>query len=224
MNCHKWISELVECARTESPLSAELRAHLKVCTSCEQRWANQRSLSAQFRTMRDAARAPRQPGARREQIMREFEAAHRSAFHPQIKWVLSAAAVLILAILLGYGWRNGRHSTRMTAANASNIPQASASSSRQTSRVPAPPDGVSETEDMESANVEELADDNGFVAVPYTPPLAAGEFVRVIRTQFHPIALARMGVDVDLNEASEIPADVLVGEDGFPRAVRVLQF
>ncbi len=213
VNCDKWISQLVECARTESPLSAELRDHLRVCARCEQRWANQRSLSAQFRTMRDAARAPRQSGTRREQIMREFEAAHRRAFHPQFKWVLSAAAVLLLAIALVYGWQNGRHST-----------QASASSSRQTSQVPAPPAGVSEMEDIESANVEGLADDNGFVDVPYTPPLAAGEFVRVIRAELRPIALARMGVDVDLNDASEIPADVLVGEDGFPRAVRVLQF
>ena len=212
MNCHEWISELMECARTESPLSAELRDHLRVCPRCERRWADQRSLTAQFRTMRDAARAPRQAGTRRGQIMREFEAAHRSV-RPQLKWVLSAAAVLLLAVALGYGWREARHSA-----------QASVSSSRQTSRVPAPPAGISGREDSESANVEELADDNGFVAVPYTPPLAAGEFVRVIRTQFHPIALARMGVDVDLNDAGEIPADVLVGEDGFPRAVRVLQF
>jgi hypothetical protein len=213
MSCQKWLSELVECARTESPLNPELRDHLKVCARCEQRWISQRNLSAQFRTMRDAARAPRQPGTRRDQIMRDFEAAHRNAFHPRLKWVLSAAAVLLLAIALGYGWRNGKHST-----------QASASSSPPPARISAPPAGVSETEDMEIASLEELADDNGFVPVPYTPPLAAGEFVRVIRTEFHPIALARMGVDVDLNDASEIPADVLVGDDGFPRAVRVLQF
>src|SRR5690349_12063617 len=92
VNCGKWISELVECTRTESPLSPELRDHLKECAGCEQRWAGQRRLSAQFRTMRDAARAPRQPGARREQIMRECEAAHRTAFPPRLKWVLSAAA------------------------------------------------------------------------------------------------------------------------------------
>jgi hypothetical protein len=32
-----------------------------------------------------------------------------------------------------------------------------------------------------------------------------------------------MGVYVDAAETDEIPADVLLGEDGFPRGVRVLE-
>jgi len=66
------------------------------------------------------------------------------------------------------------------------------------------------------------ADDAGFVDVPYAPPLATGELVRVIRTELEPAALARMGIDVDATEGAQIPADILVGEDGFPRGVRVL--
>jgi hypothetical protein len=53
--------------------------------------------------------------------------------------------------------------------------------------------------------------------------LATGEFVRVVRTELRPTALARMGVYVDAAETDEIPADVLLGEDGFPRGVRVLE-
>ena len=61
-----------------------------------------------------------------------------------------------------------------------------------------------------------------FVAVPFAPPLAAGEFVTVVRMELRPAALARMGMDVDVTAANDIPADVLVGQDGSPRAVRVL--
>jgi len=65
-------------------------------------------------------------------------------------------------------------------------------------------------------------DEGDFVDVPYALPLAPGEFVRVVRTRLDPVALAGMGLDVELDDGAEIPADVLVGEDGFPRGVRVL--
>jgi hypothetical protein len=66
------------------------------------------------------------------------------------------------------------------------------------------------------------AGETGFVDVPYAPPLATGELVTVIRTELEPAALSRMGIDVDAAGSVEIPADILVGEDGFPRGVRVL--
>lgn len=68
---------------------------------------------------------------------------------------------------------------------------------------------------------QEIADDNGFVAVPYAPPLAAGEYVRVVRTDLYAAALDRMGISVPFNSA-EFRADVVMGEDGLPRAVRLV--
>jgi hypothetical protein len=78
---------------------------------------------------------------------------------------------------------------------------------------------------QERTEIEGLpsTDSSGFVAVPYAPPLATGEFVRVVRTELLPTALARMGIDVDADDQTEIPADVMVGEDGFPRAVRLVE-
>jgi hypothetical protein len=107
---------------------------------------------------------------------------------------LSAAAVLLLTIAVGYGWRT----TRRPVAIEASVAEAA---------LPA----------------DEQIDDNGFVAVPYAPPLATGEFVRVVRTELQPIALAHMGIYVDAADSSEIPADVMLGEDGFPRAVRVVE-
>jgi hypothetical protein len=79
--------------------------------------------------------------------------------------------------------------------------------------------GVSEV----AGDLESLTADSDFVAIPYAPPLASGEFVSVVRTELQPTALARMGVYVDAGYASSIPADVVVGEDGLPRAVRVVE-
>ena len=60
-----------------------------------------------------------------------------------------------------------------------------------------------------------------FVAVPYSPPLAQGESVEVIRTELSSAALGRMGLPAPALEET-FPADVLVGQDGVPRAVRFL--
>ncbi len=75
--------------------------------------------------------------------------------------------------------------------------------------------------------IETLEPDNGeFVAVPYAPPLAAGELVSVVRTELQAPALARMGFDMDAaglaRYAGAVPADVVMGDDGLPRAVRVI--
>lgn len=75
-------------------------------------------------------------------------------------------------------------------------------------------------------NVAQVADaavdsEEGFIAVPYVPPLATGELVRLVHTQLYPAALASLGVNVDPAWTTELPADLLIGQDGFPRAVRV---
>jgi hypothetical protein len=62
-----------------------------------------------------------------------------------------------------------------------------------------------------------------FIAVPYTPPLAPGEMVRMVHADMYPEALASMGVEVDPSWAGDLPVDVVVGEDGLPRAVRITE-
>ena len=199
VNCREWISGIVECVRSGSQPAAQLASHLKVCPKCAERWEDEQRLSSQLRLARDAAARHRSSQARREEIMRRFAPATRPSLRPSWKWVLGAAAVLLLSIALGYQLRNGRHANGTGLGN-----------------------GVQQTA-VGSAEFEELAGDTGeFVAVAYAPPLAAGEFVSVVRTELPPSAFARMGIYVDATYVNAIPADVLVGEDGFPRAVRVV--
>jgi hypothetical protein len=77
--------------------------------------------------------------------------------------------------------------------------------------------GVSEL----ASGAEPEARDEGFIDIPYAPPLAQGEMVRVVHTALQPAELASLGVNVDPSWATELPADLLVGQDGFPRAVRL---
>jgi len=194
VNCRNWIVELVECARTDFEPGADLRQHLEHCPPCRERWDDERNLSARFQTMRAAAPARRQSPAKRAELMREFQSAHQTLIPASLKWSLSIAAVLLLAIALGWAWRNDRGAT----SNAIEIAENSL------------------------ADLNKGAEDDDFLPVPYAPPLATGEFVRVVRTELRPIALARMGIDVE-SYPDEIAADVVLGEDGLPRAVRLLE-
>jgi hypothetical protein len=212
MNCRNWIIELVECARTGFQPDAKLREHLEHCASCRARWDDEKNLSARFLIMRAAAAGRRQSQAAREDIMREFQSAHQVLIPSWLKWSLGIAAVLVLAIVLGRPWRTNRWSDtanfELTDAQAHSGHVASAG-------------GPPGEESSQFAELNRGSEDDEFLPVPYAPPLATGEFIRVVRTELRPIALARMGIDVD-SYPDEIAADVVLGEDGFPRAVRLL--
>jgi hypothetical protein len=67
----------------------------------------------------------------------------------------------------------------------------------------------------------EEAGEKGFFKVPFAMDPAPGETFNIVRTQLDPAALARMGVSVDPGWTGTLQADVLLGQDGFPQAVRL---
>jgi len=199
--CRQWASEIVEYARQTAEPSEELRDHLSSCPSCAAGWEQQRSLTLALAKAREAAHDRRPAMARREQLMQQFAAAQRPRYSFARTWLATAAA-LVLAVGLGYVLldRDTAPQRRGPSTTASVAPAAK----EQTAVDPA------------------SNDDDGFVPVPDAPPLASGEFVSVVQTELQAPALARMGIYVDASFGPEVPAEVMVGEDGLPRAVRVI--
>jgi len=143
--------------------------------------------------LRAAATAQRLPEEIRSRLLDEFNALHtKRRFQP--RWALVAAAASLIAAALSLSW----HLTPISSGAAV----------------------VAQTE------WEQLAGpaDGEFLAVPYAPPLAPGESVDVVRTQLDTQALERMGVNIALASAAnaQVNADLVLGQDGLPRAVRVL--
>jgi hypothetical protein len=223
MSCSEWILELVECARRRDADGCEpdpaLRRHLAGCTDCRERWNAECELSAHLRVMRIHASAPRPSmQANREALMKEF--ALRTAgmrmnamgSRPAWLWAASAAAALLFAAGVGGVLGRVRH----------NEP-------RRIEVRPVSPAHTPEIRNGRQSFVYEVSADAGslstdeFIAVPYTPPLATGEIVRVVRTDLYPEALARMGIDVNPAWSGNLPADLVMGQDGFPRAVRLAE-
>jgi hypothetical protein len=152
-------------------------------------------LSDHLRTMRIAASGRRSSAASRDALMRQFVEQHRAAANHRRLWLLAAAAAVLLALFLGqHRWER-----------------------RPQTPVDDPQGDVQQAGDFQQGDVQYA----GFIPVPYVPPLATGERLSVVHTGLYPAALASLGVTVDPAWATELPADLLVGEDGFPRAVRV---
>jgi len=204
MTCSEWIAEIVECARQQAEPDRQLRAHLSICVHCSERWDREQQLTSQFRAMRIQAAAIRSGNtSRRDALMQDFARMHRRPAIASMSvkswvWSLGAAAALLFAVFLGHEVGKRTHkavSPAVRIADESVLYEASADASALSS--------------------------DDFIAVPYTPPLAPGEMVRVVHADLYPEALASMGVEVDPSWAGNLPADVVVGEDGLPRAVRI---
>lgn len=205
MNCSNWTKELVESAR-RSGLRAEpgreLRAHLNVCAGCRERWDAEQQLTSHFEVMREQMRPLRSPAAQREVLMRDFSRIHARRTVPSWAWALGAAAALVLAVMIGHM-----------------LGEAAKKPAREVRKTQA---ALYEASDVLSNDASALSSDD-FIAVPYTPPLAPGEMVRVLHEDLYPQALASMGVEVDPAWTDRVPAEVVVGEDGLPRAVRITE-
>ena len=194
MGCRSWIPELVEVARTGARPGEELGGHLAACARCAARWKAERELSSKLRLIREAVPEGRDFAAR-DRLMAQFAFRRRQALaRKRFIWVLAAAAVLLIALFVPKLWR----------------------SEMQRGFAPG---------SVEMAEIEfgETAGNGGFVTIPYAPPLAQGEFIRVVRTELPRAALVRMGFAVEAAYEGGVIADVVEGQDGLPRAVRLPQ-
>ncbi len=209
MTCAERIAELVECARYGMKPGSGLRAHLYQCPRCAERWDAERQLTDRFRSIRLTAENWPVPDEQRQVLLSRFALAYpakqpRRAAGGSWIWAFGAAAALLLAVFVGHlaGTRN----------RPANSPAVRAHQVRS-----------NETVLYEASTDASALSSDDFIAVPYAPPLAQGEIVRVLHTDLYPQALASLGISVDPLSAGDTPADVLVGEDGIPRAVRITE-
>jgi anti-sigma factor RsiW len=216
MTCREFEADIVDLARgaaVGADAAERLRQHLEQCAGCTTRLARERQLTAALKAM--AAAEP--PSARASAIEAELRAAfdaQRAAVTrqratprpglagPQVRGWLAAAAVLVLAVA---AWQAAARwpSSRETAAGVEPGPS-------RTARNP-------EARPEPAADGEMLR----FVVLPTAVGLPALESGRIVRVELPAAELPAYGFDVTPQPASgAVEADVLVGQDGQPRAIR----
>jgi hypothetical protein len=190
---------------------------LAVCPACAERWESERLLTDQFRVLRVQADAlfaeGAIDGARHDALMQAFAVRSRQerrrATVRSWGFALAAAATVVISVAITlFSGAAGRARSHVSVSPVHN-PLAT------------------QTLVYESSSDASSLSTDDFIAVPYTPPLAQGELVRVVHADLYPGALASMGLDLSSawarSDGSNVPADVVIGEDGIPRAVRITE-
>jgi hypothetical protein len=183
---------MVERARTGAPASHALAMHLAECSRCAERWESEVELSRAMGDVRAAVASLRSAPEARVRLLAEFDARQRhTRVHRGFVWAMAVVTILLLAGAVKQVRWAGRGAAPHTV-------QA----------------------DLDRA-ADDLMADSGFLPVPFAAPLAPGEYLEVVERDLTPVELARMGFVVRTAYNNEVTAELMVGEDGLPRAVRV---
>lgn len=206
-------------------LREEALEHTARCSECEERMAQARLLAEA--TELAVSRAPEHGASPRVEaaLLTAFRNRRRRVtWWRRLEWATATAAAVGLA---GFFWVAPYRSKEPTAP----APGRGVSSQSRGPQDASGPD-LSSPGDQNSAaetNVVRLAasgayEAGDFVLLPFAGGIEPEDAGMVVRVQLTPASLAELGYPMaEASDEGLVRADVLVGEDGWPRAVRLVQ-
>lgn len=218
LNCGALRAHLIDLARgvcLDEGERRSLAAHLEACPDCARELEEQRRLTAALREVALAADVPAHDAVP-ARLLAEFDAVNRTRRRWAARWLPVAAGVVAAAVLAGYWWMPAPQTLPLSAPRVQAPPalrwQAAAPRrARVARRAP------------RSTAAPLRAAAQPFVFIPYTIPLAPEERTEVIRMDLPVAALIGAGLPLQVADpGAHAQADVLVGEDGRARAVRLI--
>jgi hypothetical protein len=232
MKCREFAGVVHELARREQldpAVAAIARAHAEACPHCGCRLAEARHLaslvqsaSAESRNLAASPRVEQQllSAFRREHASRRgMNAPRRFAWRAAFVYAGAVAAAALLSFVLLNRVPDRRPSPVVRQSADATV---SSPASHQTVIVHKSPAGSSARIVPVQATETNIASE--FVPVPYAGRIAPGDSAVIVRVQVPRTALAELGYPVDESQGSGIvQADLLVGEDGWPHAVRIVR-
>jgi hypothetical protein len=151
-------------------------------------------------------------------LIAEFRREKTAASQRRVRWqvaVLGTAAALLLALGVSLGHRGN------AVLKGGLAPGISAGSASQSGRTTASADlQQSPALDVDPGDSEYAT---AFVPLPYADDPTASDGGTVVRVVLSRSALASLGLPVtDMEETDQIPADIVLSEDGAPQAIRLV--
>jgi hypothetical protein len=199
--------------------------HAAHCERCSQRMADAAALAEASEMMGKSTREEQTPPHVELSLLIAFRNHHRHAsWRRTLEWasVGAVAAVLLIFLWTVSGRSKGQVSPppKKDVSPQSGMPQQAKASapSKQDAEGPAPDAVVTEASGSETY----LASD--FVPVPFASSINSDDPGMIVRVQLTRSSLAQLGYPIaETPDESFILADVLVGEDGWPRGVKLVQ-
>lgn len=198
--------------------------HAARCEACAQRMGDAAALAEMSEAMRRASRDAEAPAGLEASLSAAFRNHHRRAsWRHGLEWAGVGAAAAVLLVFL---WTVRRPHVPSVSSPGKNVPSESQAPADAKSSVTSPRDQASESV---SASAAETADNetysaSDFVPVPFTSAISSDDPGMVVRVQLTRASLAQLGYPLaEAPDEDLISADVLVGEDGWPRGVKLIQ-
>jgi hypothetical protein len=232
MTCRSLEEAIVEVARGREVgrgSVAAVETHIEHCPACAARLTRERQISRGLRALADAT-AGECPSSEMERRLRDaFTADGPVAMRNW--WVAPAAAAAAALVLLAW-WQMNRPATIASPpqvvrdTRAAEPPAAGASPPR----AQAPPASsnvntgrlASPKRNRRALSAPAARRGNEFVALPAAAGLPDFESGVIVRMELPPAALPAYGIEILPDTRMPVEADLLIGQDGQPRAIRLV--
>jgi hypothetical protein len=199
-----------------SELDAALRnaalEHAARCPGCAALHDSWREARIALQALRESTRDAETPRRVEMRLRQEFGMRHRTAKTRSVaifaSWVLASAAVLF-AFVSWWNWRVAQ--TQHSAVSSETV---------KTNAIPAP---LPSTDAVDSTTLVADNEAGDFTLLPGSLPQEIDDS-SIVRVGMQRGALSALGLPVNEERVSEwIQVDLLVGQDGLPKAVRLPQ-
>ena len=212
MTCQDSKEPVVERARGSAAgpgTAAAVDSHLEHCAQCAALFERERALSQELRALADSARGEEGSATLADRVMAGFAARHAAppvARGPGMLtggrgWLAAAAAILVVGGAAAWGVvsQPGERTFPVPGGSHRVVPGGT------------------------NAAGGELDPMEGFIVLPAAVGLPAFESGQIVRIDVPVASLPAYGVPLIPDAATrEIEADVLIGQDGQPRAIRLV--
>jgi hypothetical protein len=225
MNCEEFELTGLDSGRDSAISAAERMAaqnHANSCSRCAALLESWLVAKAELNGVGELTRAAETPSRVEMRLRREFRTRHRAVPARRAAmiaaWALAAAAVLVA----GISWRNWARTQRDEIVKQENsVPSEIANTQPRDARVPGTTDNSSPALSATALSAQDSPGD--FTLLPGAFPAAADDGP-VVRVRMQRGALGALGLPVNEERAGDvILVDLLVGDDGFPQAVKLVE-
>jgi hypothetical protein len=234
MSCEAYADAILDLARgvgIDEGTRVRIEGHLAQCPRCAGRLRQEQALTADFAGLAKSLLGARPSGSLEPLLLEAFH--HRHAPSTLVAdrlrshwraWLAAAAAIVLAATAMT--WRGapritndgGSHSPRLAATAAS---PTGAPAAMDSSHVPSPTGPRRPPRSARAAS--RIIRPTGFVALPGAASLPEFESGTIQRVALSLSSLPAYGVDIAPDASVDpIEADLLVGQDGQPRAIRLV--
>jgi hypothetical protein len=231
MKCREFAGVVHELARREQldpAIAAIARAHAEACPHCGCHFAEAERLAGLVQAASAEGRRVAAPERLEENLLAAFRWEHASRRnvreHRHLGWRMAfgwagvGAAVALLSFVLLHRAPDHRPSPMVRAGAEAPAVATVPTGQNVTVAVARTPVGSAPYE------VEQAQYTSEFVPVPYAGGMAPGDSAVIVRVQIPRTALAELGYPIDETQSNAVvQADLLVGEDGWPHAVRIVR-